>query len=110
MIATRICPECAQLLTEAMEAIRSHEADILRGLKLNREGYLTEESRQVLAPAAVASFNAAQTAWDAYRQHLDGHGSIVHFGLRRRAPTKLYDAKRRRNLAVRPPRVPMCGE
>jgi hypothetical protein len=70
MTKTRICSQCGQRLTKALEAMHIHQTDIVRGLKLNNE------KRQELAPAAVESFNAAQAAWDAYRRHLDGHGLL----------------------------------
>ena len=76
MIATKICAECGRLLTDAQQAMRNHETDLLLGLKLNFEGYLTEELREQLAPEVVESFNATQAAWDAYRKHLGGHGLL----------------------------------
>jgi hypothetical protein len=82
MIKTRICAECEQRLKEATTAIRYHEANMHRGLELNEQGYLTEEFRRQLAPEVVASFNAAQAAWDAYREHL-----IMHRLLERGAKT-----------------------
>jgi hypothetical protein len=47
-----------------------------QAIELNIHGDLTEERRQVLAADLVSSFNAAQRMWDAYRQHLDGHGLL----------------------------------
>jgi hypothetical protein len=76
MTKIRICAECGERLTKALAAIRVHQTDIVRGLKFNEEGYLTDEKREELAPTAVESFNAAQTAWDAYRRHLDAHGLL----------------------------------
>ena len=76
MIKTRICPKCGQLLSEATNALRQHETDMLVGLRLNTAGDLTEELRQKLAPEVVKSFNAARSAWDAYCRHLDGHGLL----------------------------------
>jgi hypothetical protein len=76
MLKLRICGECGRLLKEAAEAMRIHETDILIGLKHNLEGYLTEEGRALLAAEAVDSFNDAQARWDAYREHLVGHGLL----------------------------------
>jgi hypothetical protein len=76
MIETRICAECELLLMKAATTIRYHETDMHRGLQLNERGYLTEELRQELAPVLVSSFNKAQAAWDAYREHLVGHGLL----------------------------------
>jgi hypothetical protein len=36
----------------------------------------TEEERQDFGTRLVASFNDAQSAWDAYRVHLMGHGYL----------------------------------
>ena len=58
------------------DAIRRHETDILSGLQSNLEGYLTEEARQLRASETVASFNEAQARWDAYREHMVGHGFL----------------------------------
>jgi hypothetical protein len=76
MIKTRICPECERVLSLVVTALRQHEGDIHTGLKLNLEGRLTEESRLMLAPEAVESFNATRVAWDAYCRHLDEHGLL----------------------------------
>jgi len=76
MIKTRICAECEQQLNIVVTALRQHQADIHTGLKLNVEGRLTEESRHMLAPEAVESFNATRVSWDAYCQHLDEHGLL----------------------------------
>lgn len=76
MIQTKICAGCSRLLNEAMTAIRYHETDMGNGIKLNLEGYLTEDLRKELAPGLVDSFNRAQAAWDAYREHLIGHGLL----------------------------------
>jgi hypothetical protein len=76
MIKLTICAECGRLLTDAAELIRRHEADLTLGLRLNAQSYLTEETRQQLAPGVVGSFNAAQAAWDAYREHLIEHGLL----------------------------------
>ena len=69
----RICPKCEQRLKDAGIAIRYLETGIHRGLELNEQGYLTEECRRELAPELVSSFNKAQEAWDAFREHLIGH-------------------------------------
>ena len=76
MIKTRICAECQRQLVQATEAMRYHEARMHKGLELNEQGYLTEEFRRELAPVVVESFNTAQAAWDAYREHLIGHGLL----------------------------------
>ena len=76
MIDTRICAECGLLMTNALDAMRSHETDMVNCLQLNVEARLTEELRRIFAPKVVASFNAARLAWEAYCQHLDEHGLL----------------------------------
>jgi hypothetical protein len=77
MIKTKICPECGELLGNAVIALRQHETLIATGLSLNVKGYLTEELRKEIAPVAVESFNIAQAAWDAYCEHLIAHGLLT---------------------------------
>jgi hypothetical protein len=76
MLKLRICIDCGRLINEAGDAVRRHETDILSGLQSNLEGYLTEEARQLRASETVASFNEAQARWDAYREHMVGHGFL----------------------------------
>ncbi len=39
-------------------------------------GGSTEEQRQDVGANLVATFNEAQSAWDAYREHLREHGIL----------------------------------
>jgi hypothetical protein len=71
MIHTKICAECEALLDDA------HRVQMSTGISLKVHGYLTDELRNELAPVVVASFNAAQAAWDGYCEHLIQHGLIT---------------------------------
>src|SRR5262245_22549371 len=76
MIKITICADCTEKMTQVMHAIRYHNSDMHKAIELNRDGHPTEELRRELAPRLVASFNEAQAAWDAYRDHLIGHGLL----------------------------------
>jgi len=80
MIHTKICAECERLLGDAVTAVRQHEVQMATGISLNVNGRLTEQLRKELAPAVVESFNVAQTAWDAYCEHLIAHGLLTRAG------------------------------
>jgi hypothetical protein len=45
-------------------------------IELIRNRSLTEEGKQDFKGRLAASFNVAQTAWDAYREHLVEHGIL----------------------------------
>jgi len=53
--------------------MRRHTADMSSAVHLTRNGGVTEEQRQAFKTRLVASFNDAQSAWDAYREHLIEH-------------------------------------
>jgi hypothetical protein len=57
--------------------MRRHEADMRRALQVGRIGELTEEQRQQFKVVLETSFNAAQSEWDAYRDHLIEHGVLT---------------------------------
>jgi hypothetical protein len=65
------------LLEDAVVAVRQHETQVSTGISLNENGYLTEQLRKELAPGVVESFNVAQTAWNAYCEHLIAHGLLT---------------------------------
>jgi len=73
---TRICPACEQRLTQASNAMRRHATDMAEAIHLVRWGDPTEDQRQHFTTRLVASFNAAQSAWDTYREHLIEHGLL----------------------------------
>jgi hypothetical protein len=88
MLKLRICAECGRLLTDVTVAMRQHQTDMLLGMKLNLEGYLTEEVRERMAPEVMASFNRAQALWDSYREHLVGHGLLEPQAKTARVPAR----------------------
>jgi hypothetical protein len=46
-------------------------------IRIKQSGKPTEEQRQEFVAKLVASFNAAQSAWDSYREHLIKHGLVT---------------------------------
>jgi hypothetical protein len=76
MIA-KVCPECERRLLEATTAIRHHESDMTDVRQCVLEHDLTGETKRVLSVDLPASFNDAQAAWDAYREHLIEHGILT---------------------------------
>jgi hypothetical protein len=46
-------------------------------IEQRRRGKPTEKQREEFAARLVASFNTAQSAWDAYREHLTKHGLLA---------------------------------
>ena len=75
MLPPRICNSCEQQLTQASNAMRRHCAQMRRSIQWLRNG-ATDEQRQKLRIKLVSSFNDAQSAWDAYREHLIEHGFL----------------------------------
>ncbi len=73
---TRICPRCDQLLDDAANAMRHHSADMALAINLAQSGNPTDQQRQEFTTRLVESFNDAQSAWDAYREHLVEHGLL----------------------------------
>ena len=77
MPSTPICPGCERRLTEASQAMRRHATDMSSAIQLLvRNGGGSEEQRQDFKARLLASFNDAQSAWDAYREHLIMHGLL----------------------------------
>ena len=77
MLSIRICPGCERRLAEASQAMRRHATDMNRATQLLvRNGGGGEEQRQDFKARLVASFNDAQSAWEAYREHLIEHGLL----------------------------------
>jgi len=77
MLHTKICSECERLLYNAVVAMREHEKDFKSAVDFNVSGGMTEEDRQSLGPRLADSFTTAQAWWDAYREHLIGHGLLT---------------------------------
>ena len=71
----RICPVCEQSLTTASNAMRRHANDMHAAVS-SLQTDLTEEQVDEYKIRLIASFNDAQTAWDAYRAHLREHGIL----------------------------------
>jgi hypothetical protein len=73
----KVCPECERLLVEATDAIRHHQTDMTEVRQSVLDGDLTGVTKQVLSIDLPASFDTAQAAWDAYREHLTVHGILT---------------------------------
>jgi hypothetical protein len=72
----RICPECEHHMTAVANAMRRHACQMFEAIELVKRG-LSEDERQEAAVSVRQSFNEAQSAWDAYREHLIDHGLIA---------------------------------
>jgi len=57
--------------------MRRHGADMQTAIRMKQSGKPTEEQRQEFVTRLVASFNAAQSAWNTYREHLIKHGLLT---------------------------------
>jgi hypothetical protein len=69
-----ICAQCEQWVTEVSYAMRHHAAQMTAAISLARDYEAqAEEQRQELTAKLVASLNEAQSAWDAYCEHLIQH-------------------------------------
>jgi hypothetical protein len=76
MLQTIICLGCKKVLDEASNAIRRHASLMEMVFGFVRKGVATEEQVSDFRTRLVASFNEAQLAWDAYREHLSEHGLL----------------------------------
>jgi hypothetical protein len=56
--------------------MRRHETLMSTTILLAQSVSATEEQRQEFRIMLVLSFNDAQSAWDAYREHLIEHGFL----------------------------------
>ena len=54
-----------------------HGEDMQAAIGLKRRGKPTMEQREEFATKLVASFNAAQSAWDRYCEHLSKDGLMT---------------------------------
>ncbi|MFL6305557.1 MAG: hypothetical protein ACJ72H_18655 [Candidatus Sulfotelmatobacter sp.] len=52
-------------------------------IQMKKSAKPTEEQRQEFVARLVASFNAAQSAWDSYREHLAKHGLLTPYSRER---------------------------
>ena len=73
----RLCPECEHRMSDAAVAMRRHGSQMTSAIEWVKTTTLpTEEELQKRAASVRESFNNAQLAWDAYREHLRHHGLI----------------------------------
>jgi hypothetical protein len=76
MLLPRLCSACDQQLTIASNAMRRHASQMSKALHLVQSASAAEVQRQDFRINLVVSFNEAQSAWDAYREHLIDHGFL----------------------------------
>jgi len=75
-VAAEVCPGCDERVLKAAAAIRHHATKTHRVLQLIQNGLVTEENKKDFKAKLWASFNAAQSAWGAYCEHLIEHGIL----------------------------------
>jgi hypothetical protein len=63
--------------------MRRHSEDMETAIQMKKSAKPTEEQRQEFVARLVASFNAAQTAWDSYREHLTKHALLTPYSRER---------------------------
>jgi hypothetical protein len=73
MPTIRLCPSCEQLLAAASDAMRRHAEEMKTAISLVHAG-LTEPQVDEYKTKLIESFYDAQSAWEAYREHLKEHG------------------------------------
>ena len=76
MLHTIVCLGCERVLDEASNALRRHASEMHTAFDFVRKGVATKEQVSDFRDQLVASFNEAQSAWDAYREHLAEHGPL----------------------------------
>jgi hypothetical protein len=72
-VATVVCSGCEKRAEAAAQAMRGHANEMHTAVSVARSGSLTEEQRQDFKTRLLASFNNAQSLWDAYHAHLSEH-------------------------------------
>ena len=75
MRPTRICHNCEQRLLNASDAMRRHASLMSKAMRWSRTEH-TDELRREFEANLVTTFNDAQAAWDAYREHVVEHGLL----------------------------------
>jgi len=73
MHPNRVCQGCEERLLDAFDAMRRHLNEMRTALDLARSDNLTDEQRYLFTADLLETFDQAQSAWDAYREHLAGH-------------------------------------
>ena len=76
MQPTRACYGCEERLTHATDAMRRHLTKMRTALDLARSDRLSDEQRLLFTASLVETLHQAQSAWDAYREHLAEHGLL----------------------------------
>ena len=76
MQRTIVCNGCDERLAATAAAMRSHASVMHAAIEEAKAETLTDERRKDYTDALISSFNVAQTAWDAYREHLSGHPAL----------------------------------
>jgi len=76
MLLPRLCSVCERRLTDATNAMRRHTTLMSKTIHLARSGSATEEERQESRIQLVLTFNDAESAQHAYREHLIEHGFL----------------------------------
>ena len=77
MLPIPICSRCEQRLREASIAMLRHGAEMQTAIEMRRRSKPSEKQRREFVAKLVASFNAAESAWDKYREHLTKHGLLM---------------------------------
>lgn len=75
MLPIVMCYGWSELLTQASTALRRHTSLMHAAIQVAKTG-LTDEQQKDFKDRLVTSFNDAQSAWDAYREHLVKHGLL----------------------------------
>ncbi len=76
MNRTTICHGCDERISNAASAMRRHASEMHKAIELAKDESLTDELRKDYKDSLIATFNDAQSAWDAYREHLIEHGLL----------------------------------
>jgi hypothetical protein len=77
MQSNEICGGCESRMAEASAAMRRHASDLEEAIRTRNTRGLTEDQRRDYINKLVTSFNAAQSAWGVYRDHLAHHGLLA---------------------------------
>ncbi len=71
-----ICNLCRDRLMDAKDAIRRHETLLETAVEAVQKREPTDEEHQRYTVLLQETFNAAQSAWSLYRDHLTEHGTL----------------------------------
>jgi len=77
MQPTRACHGCEERLTTVSNVMRRHLTQMRTALDLARNDQLSDEQRRLFTDGLVETLHQAQSAWDAYLEHLDEHGLLA---------------------------------